>query len=292
MDIALLEHKHAEIVTALIDRIHGRSASVFRRAGEQVSRRYAEAGIRALESDLAAGKLDGARDLSYLLIDELGDDGLTFADLRLFALGLRREIRAALAGSDDLAELRARVEEWFFELLLIATMRFMAWRDEVTRRDSAKQSITRLESQLAELGQALEEKTTLLEVIRQASTPIVPVVPGVLVVPLVGTFDVFRAELVTERLLHEVGRLRARTAILDVSGVPVFDTHAAQLIMRLARTVRLLGTRVFLVGMSPMTARTIVGLGVDLGAIESFASLQDGLAHALALQNMTITAVG
>jgi anti-anti-sigma factor len=146
----------------------------------------------------------------------------------------------------------------------------------------------RLEGQLAELAAALDEKTQLLELIRQASTPIVPVVRGIVVVPLVGTLDAFRAELVTERLLHEVVRLKARTAILDVSGVPLFDTHAAQLILRLARSVRLLGTRVLLVGMSPETARTIVGLGVDLGAVESHATLQDGLARALSLQGLAI----
>lgn len=289
MTLALINSERDHICEVVTARICERSSSVFRRVGESACRRFAELGVRALERDLASDKTDAAREFAYALIDELGEHNLTFADLRLYALTLRREARALLteAGASD--QLRASVEAWFFELLMVSTMRFMTWRDEIARRDSAKQSVTRLEGQLAELAAALDEKTQLLEVIRQASTPIVPVVRGILVVPLVGTFDTFRAELLTERLLHEVARLQARTAILDISGVPLFDTHAAQLILRLARSVRLLGSRVFLVGMSPETARTIVGLGVDLGAVESHATLQDGLAHALTLQRMTIS---
>lgn len=289
MTLALIDRERDRICDALTTRICDRSSSVYHRLGESACRRFAEQGVRALERDLGSDKTDAAREFAYALIDELGEHRLTFADLRLYALSLRREARALLTAAGGSDQLRANVEAWFFELLMVSTMRFMAWRDEAARRDSAKQSVTRLEGQLAELAAALDEKTQLLEVIRQASTPIVPVVRGILVVPLVGTFDMFRAELLTERLLHEVVRLQARTAILDISGVPLFDTHAAQLILRLARSVRLLGSRVFLVGMSPETARTIVGLGVDLGAVESHATLQDGLARALALQRMTIS---
>ena len=130
----------------------------------------------------------------------------------------------------------------------------------------------------------------LLELIRQASTPVTTVVSGILVVPLVGIFDRVRAEFLTERLLDEVGRVRARVAILDISGVPVFDTDAAQLIIRLANSVRLLGAKVILVGMSPGNAQTIVGLGIDLGEIITCRALQDGLRRALAFERMKIVA--
>jgi rsbT co-antagonist protein RsbR len=213
---------------------------------------------------------------------------LGFADLRAYVLTLRKEVRDALVNDPVTAEVRTRIEEWFFELLLACTTRFMAFRDEAIQQQSARESVERLESQLAELALALDEKTQLLDVIRQASTPIVPVVNGILVVPLVGTFDAFRAELLTEKLLHEITRCKARTAILDISGVPVFDTLAAQLMIRLARSVRLLGARVYLVGMSPNIARTVVGLGIELGSLESYATLQDGLARALVSQNMEI----
>ncbi|MCA9701334.1 MAG: STAS domain-containing protein, partial [Myxococcales bacterium] len=138
----------------------------------------------------------------------------------------------------------------------------------------------RFETQLADLRVAFEEKTQLLEVIRQASTPIATVSDGILVVPMVGTFDSFRAELLTEKLLTEVSRTQAHSVLLDISGAPLFETQAAQLVIRMARTVRLLGARLILVGMSPDSARTIVDLGVDLGDLETFGTLQAGLERA------------
>jgi rsbT co-antagonist protein RsbR len=116
-------------------------------------------------------------------------------------------------------------------------------------------------------------------------------VQGIHVVPLVGMFDAFRAELLTEKLLHEVARVHARAVILDISGVPVFDTEAAQLIIRLARAVRLLGTEVIVVGMSSENARTIVELGVDLSGLATLGTLQDGVAHALLRQRLEIAPV-
>src|SRR5690606_15744148 len=101
----------------------------------------------------------------------------------------------------------------------------------------------------------------------------------------------FRAELLTDRLLSEVGRTRARVAILDISGVPVFDTDAAQLIIRLARSVGLLGAKVILVGISPENARTIVELGIELDQIMTCQALQDGLRKALAFLRMKIVAM-
>jgi rsbT co-antagonist protein RsbR len=292
MPLESLHRAREQIVAAVATRICGRAATVFATAGEAACRGYVEAGFDALVQDLAASRPSGTRSVAYRLVEELGGAGLGFADLRAYVLTLRKEVRDALATGTEIGpetdEFRTRIEEWFFELLLACTTRFMAFRDDAMQQQSARESVERLESQLAELALALDEKTQLLDVIRQASTPIVPVVNGILVVPLVGTFDAFRAELLTEKLLHEIGRNKARTAILDISGVPVFDTLAAQLMIRLARSVRLLGARVYLVGMSPDIARTVVGLGIELGSLESYATLQDGLARALGSQNMEI----
>ncbi|MCA9700713.1 MAG: STAS domain-containing protein, partial [Myxococcales bacterium] len=142
-----------------------------------------------------------------------------------------------------------------------------------------------------ELEVALDEKTKLLDMIRQASTPIAPVVDGILVVPLVGTFDSERAAFLTEKLLQEVARARAQTVILDISGVPVVDTDAAQLIIRLSRSVRLIGSGLFLVGLSPINAATIVRLGIELDTLETFSTLRDGLAQALKRQRRKIVSV-
>ncbi|MFO7562634.1 MAG: STAS domain-containing protein [Enhygromyxa sp.] len=245
--------------------------------------------LRALEQDLAAGKREAVRGAMQTVVEELSAEGLTFADLRFLAQTLRNAVRATLESADT--QLRAQVDDWFFELVMISSMRFIVAREEQMQERTVKIELSRLETQLDELKAALAEKTRLLEVIRQASTPIVPVVQGIHVVPLVGMFDAFRAELLTEKLLHEVARVHARAVILDISGVPVFDTDAAQLIIRLARAVRLLGTEVIVVGMSSENARTIVELGVDLSGLATLGTLQDGVALALKRQRLMIAPV-
>lgn len=290
-----VERAHAQIVEAVSERLCTRSASAFRRVGKATCHKHIDAALVALQQDLASGKHEAVRKVVYTLIEELTVEGLTFSDLRFYAQSLRTHVRDAI-DADPRAQLgeqrdHPQIEDWFFELTMVCTMRFMAWRDEKLQRETAQLGVQRLESQLTELKIALDEKTSLLELIRQASTPIAPVVRGIIVVPLVGTFDTFRAELLTEKLLQEIVRLRARAAILDISGVPVFDTEAAHLTIRLARAVRLLGTAVILVGMSPVNARTIVDLGVDMTGIETLATLQDGLALALKLQRMKIVSV-
>lgn len=288
MAIAALDPVRDQIADAVAARVCKRQGSVFGRLGEPEARKHVVAGIAALDHDLDSGQREQLRVVTYAMLEQLAPLGLSFSDFRLFIQTLRKLVCDALA---DELDMQLRVEDWFFEFLMVASLRFMAWRDEVAQKEASQLGVRRLESQLAELEVLLAEKTALLEVIRQASVPIAPVYDGILVVPLVGTFDSFRAELLTESLLGEIARMRARTVILDISGVPLFDTQAAQLIIRLARTVRLLGTRVFLVGMSPNTARTIVELGVDLSHVETHATLRDGLARALQLQRKHIASL-
>lgn len=292
---ALLERIHPEMLEAVVSRLYGRATSSFYRMGEEACRAHVDTTLTALRRDLAAGKQDALRECTQGLLEELSGEGLIFADLKFFAQTLRKVVQSTLEASSEASsaigpgDWRQPVDDWFFELVLVSTMRFLARREEYLQKRTVKFELERLESQLGELQDALAEKTQLLEVIRQASTPIAPVVRGILVVPLVGMFDTFRAEVLTEKLLEEVSRLHARAVILDISGVPVFDTESAQLIIRLARAVRLLGTEIFLVGMSPENARTIVELGIDLVGLKTLGTLQAGLAQALVLQRLKIT---
>ena len=273
-----------DVTAAIVARLRKRRSSVFARVDEPACRAVIEAVIAAMTADLDAGKAAAVRDFAGEQLPRLASAGLTFADLRFLAQTTRRELHAALEPGDELA----RVDDWLFEFVQVCSMHYILAREATLQERSSRLELERLESQLDELRIALREKTELLEFIRQASTPIAPVVQGILVVPLVGTFDTFRAELLTEKLLTEIARVHARAAILDVSGVPVFDTAAAQLIVRLARSVRLLGTEVFLVGIGPESARTIVSLGIDLTQLRTLATLQDGLEQALRLQHLGI----
>jgi anti-anti-sigma factor len=283
-----LAQAHHDIVEATVRRLITRSMGVYAQLGEAICRRHVELLFGALQADLASERLEAVRTAMQAIIDELAATRLNFADLRSLVLGLRSSVRAALtaASASD-----TRVEDWFFELLLVCSLRFVAHRDAAIQEQTAQVEIRQLSSRLSETEALLAEKTKLLEVIRQASTPIAPVVRGILVVPLVGIFDAVRAENLTEKLLQEVAKVHARAVILDITGVPMFDTSAAQLIIRLARAVRLLGAEVLLVGMSPDNARMIVQLGVDLSGIGTLATLQDGLARALQLQRLKIAPV-
>lgn len=114
----------------------------------------------------------------------------------------------------------------------------------------------------------------------EVSTPLLPISDEVVVLPLVGSVDADRAQKVLETLLEGITTYRAQTAILDITGVPIVDTHVANTLIGAARAVQLLGAEVLLTGIRPEVAQALVGLGVDLGAMRTLSSLQSGIAYA------------
>jgi len=144
----------------------------------------------------------------------------------------------------------------------------------------------------AALRQAEEERLKLQdEIIRmqaatleQLSTPLIPISDDILVMPLIGTIDSRRAQKMTETLLQGLVIHQARTAILDITGVPVVDIEVAQGLLRAAQAARLLGVRVVLTGIRPEVAQTLVGLGADLRGIVTSSTLQNGISAAIALR--------
>ncbi|WP_217909805.1 STAS domain-containing protein [Pseudenhygromyxa sp. WMMC2535] len=295
--MAVLDAQRRETIAAqLSERLSGRRASAFMKAGAARCRGLVEDTLAAFEQDLEAGSRGQTRTCVIAMLDGLMGDGLNFADLRFFSTSLREQVRdAVIAGASASADPDAQiesllaVEDWFFNHLSTCCIHFMVRRDQQLQAASASRDLERFESQLEELGIALAEKTELLERFRQASTPIVPVVSGILVVPLIGAFDQFRAQLLTEKLLDEIVRMRARSVIIDLSGVPLFDVESADMVARLARSSRMLGAEVFFVGLSPQHALAILDLDVDLSGITTLGTLQDGLAQALLSQRLKIS---
>jgi rsbT co-antagonist protein RsbR len=115
----------------------------------------------------------------------------------------------------------------------------------------------------------------------ELSTPLIPITDSVMIMPLIGSVDSRRAQLVIDTLLSGIAAGRVETAILDITGVPVVDTQVANALIRAAQSVKLLGAQVFLTGIRPEVAQTLVGLGVDLSGIITSSTLQRGVAHAL-----------
>ncbi|KAB8332308.1 PAS domain S-box protein [Scytonema tolypothrichoides VB-61278] len=135
---------------------------------------------------------------------------------------------------------------------------------------------------------ALQEQviTAQQAALRELSTPLIPVADDVVVMPLIGSVDSTRAQQVIETLLEGVSATRARTAILDITGVIVVDTQVANSLVRAAQAVKLLGATVVLTGIRPEVAQTLVQLGVDLSGIITRGSLKDGISYALGVSQL------
>lgn len=147
----------------------------------------------------------------------------------------------------------------------------------------------RVAERTAELRQTLDELQTanqaeaeLRSTIRDLSVPIVPILDGILVMPLIGLIDSGRAQSIISALLHGIEQHKARTVFLDVTGVPIIDSQIAQVLIHAASSARLLGAETVLVGLRPELAQTIVGLGVELSGVKTRADLQSGVRAALA----------
>ena len=140
----------------------------------------------------------------------------------------------------------------------------------------------------ARIDAASEQRRLQDEIIRvqeatlaELSTPLIPISADVVVMPLIGAVDSRRAQQVLESLLNGLAEQRARTAIVDITGVPVVDTQVANTLLRAAQAVRRLGAHVVLTGIRPEVAQTLVGLGVELRGIVTHSTLQRGIAFAL-----------
>jgi len=122
----------------------------------------------------------------------------------------------------------------------------------------------------------------------ELSTPVVQLWEGVVALPLIGTLDSARTQVVMESLLQTIVDTGAGIAIIDITGVPTVDTLVAQHLLKTVAAARLMGAECLISGIRPQIAQTIVHLGVDLNDVVTKASLADALAVALARLGLTI----
>ena len=125
----------------------------------------------------------------------------------------------------------------------------------------------------------------------ELSTPVVELWKGILALPLIGTLDSARTQVVMESLLTRIVDTGADIAILDITGVPTVDTLVAQHLLKTVAAARLMGAECIISGIRPQIAQTIVHLGVDLQGVVTKATLADALAVALDRTGLTITSV-
>ncbi|GAA1640908.1 STAS domain-containing protein [Catellatospora bangladeshensis] len=129
------------------------------------------------------------------------------------------------------------------------------------------------------------------EQLLELSTPVVKLWEGVVAVPLVGTLDSARAQVVMERLLEALVDTGSPYAIIDITGVPAVDTQVAQHVLKTVMAARLMGAECIISGIRPQIAQTIVTLGIEFGDIVTKASLADALRHAVQRRNADQRAV-
>jgi rsbT co-antagonist protein RsbR len=122
----------------------------------------------------------------------------------------------------------------------------------------------------------------------ELSTPVVKLWEGILALPMIGTLDSARTQVVMENLLQKVVETGAQIAILDITGVPTVDTLVAQHLLKTVTALRLMGAECIISGVRPQIAQTIVHLGVDLQGVTTKANLADALALALKRTGSTL----
>ncbi|WP_222911686.1 MULTISPECIES: STAS domain-containing protein [Pseudomonadaceae] len=127
------------------------------------------------------------------------------------------------------------------------------------------------------------------EELLELSTPVVKLWDGVLALPMIGTLDSQRTQVVMESLLQRIVDTGAEIAIIDITGVPTVDTLVAQHLLKTVTAIRLMGADCIISGVRPQIAQTIVHLGLDLQGIVTKASLADALALALRRSGLTVT---
>ena len=123
----------------------------------------------------------------------------------------------------------------------------------------------------------------------ELSTPVVKLWDGILALPLIGSLDSARTQVVMENLLQQILTTGSEIAIIDITGVPTVDTLVAQHLLKTVAAARLMGADCIISGVRPQIAQTIVHLGVELGDVTTKATLADAFRLALKRSGQTIS---
>ncbi|MDT3728141.1 STAS domain-containing protein [Streptomyces sp. DSM 41972] len=260
-----------------------------RRRREQIAQRWAD---EPLFRTVFTVSRDEAVDAGRVIVDALAQvadaqriedpDAAGFSAVReqLARMGAARS-RAGLSTTQVSSELAALLPP--VENLLVADLE---QEDSERRRECAiALSVLMGTLRLVTMQTALSENQALIDRQRlqllEVATPVIKLWDGIVAVPLIGTLDSARSQVVMETLLDAVVDQHARFAILDITGVPTVDSLVAQHLMKTVAAARLMGAECVVSGIRPAIAQTIVHLGLDLGTVKTRASLADALGYCL-----------
>ncbi len=224
--------------------------------------------LRHLRDATPSGHLDdihrpewsGLREMLDKLSRSRGRQGFTPTDTATFVLSFKKPLFTRLKSTfaNDPATL---VDELWTATSLLD--RLGLWTTEV-HQHAREEVIFRQQQEMLEL-----------------STPVVKLWDGILALPMIGTLDSSRTQVVMEALLQRIVETGSQMAIIDITGVPVVDTLVAQHLLKTVTAARLMGAECIISGIRPQIAQTIVHLGVDLAGVTTKATLADALALAM-----------
>jgi len=229
----------------------------------QQSRDFFAAFADAVESGatphLADPRWDAVRRVLKSASEDRARQGFTPSETATFVFSLKQPLFAELGRIVKSADELAR-ETWATNLFLDA----LGLHTTELYQKSREEMIGRQQAEMLEL-----------------STPVVTLWKGVLALPLIGTLDSERTQVVMESLLQRIVDTGSTIAILDITGVPTVDTLVAQHLLKTVAAARLMGADCIISGIRPQIAQTIVHLGVDLNSVTTKATLADAFAVAL-----------
>lgn len=159
-------------------------------------------------------------------------------------------------------------------------------------RRQLEEAHLKLEEHAKELERSLQTINRQRNAIAEMSTPIIQVWDGVLCLPVVGIVDSRRAGDMMDVLLENIVEKKCQCVIVDITGVDVVDTQAADHFIKMVRAASLLGTNCMITGISPQIAQTLTHIGVDLRGIKTMRNLQAGLEESFKQMDITVSPGG
>ena len=234
--------------------------------------------LRLLRDASDRGRLDDTDTAEWAGVFEMlagvsrmrGQQGYSPSETATFVLSLKRPLFAALT-RDLVKDGPALARETWAATELLDKLALFTTEIHQKTRESV---IARQQEEMLEL-----------------STPVVKLWDGILALPMIGTLDSARTQIVMEALLQKIVETGSGVAIIDITGVPTVDTLTAQHLLKTVTAARLMGADCIISGIRPQIAQTIVHLGVDLGAVTTKASMADAFALALQRTGQTVVRV-
>ncbi|MCD4772621.1 MAG: STAS domain-containing protein [Bacteroidales bacterium] len=185
---------------------------------------------------------------------------------------------ASVAAGDMDARINSEIEDDLSGIEAAIDLLIDDLTDELKQREKMQKEVEEKLSKIQEQQKTIvQQQEDLLEL----SSPVSKVWDNVLILPVIGTLDSQRTQIMMENLLEKIVETGCTIAILDITGVPTVDTQVANHLLKTVTSARLLGAECIISGISPAIAQTIVHLGIDLSSVKTKSTLQDAMIFAM-----------